>query len=65
MPIRLGRGNYSQNRAGGSDSTNNSDMLLTPIAPPADAKVFAYHYSGSSSGTGTALRMRAAGCSLS
>lgn len=21
-------------------------MLLTPIAPPADAKVFAYHYSG-------------------
>ncbi|EFR3887226.1 hypothetical protein H1342_003756, partial [Salmonella enterica] len=46
VPIRLGRGNYSQNRAGGSDSTNNSDMLLTPIAPPADAKVFAYHYSG-------------------
>lgn len=46
VPIRLGRGNYSQNRAGGSDSTNNSDMLLTPIAPPADAKVFAYHSSG-------------------
>ncbi|HBK8692524.1 TPA: hypothetical protein LN497_001931 [Salmonella enterica subsp. enterica serovar Virchow] len=46
VPIRLGRGNYSQNRAGGDENGSNSDMLLTPIAPPADAKVFAYHYSG-------------------
>ncbi|EBV4570263.1 hypothetical protein E2M54_15165 [Salmonella enterica subsp. enterica serovar Nima] len=46
VPIRLGRGNYSQNRAGGDENSSNSDMLLTPIAPPADAKVFAYHYSG-------------------
>ncbi|EAO8773862.1 hypothetical protein EZ280_08840, partial [Salmonella enterica] len=46
VPIRLGRGNYSQNRAGGNENGSNSDMLLTPIAPPADAKAFAYHYSG-------------------
>ncbi|EAX9487755.1 hypothetical protein AHT39_001871 [Salmonella enterica subsp. enterica serovar Isangi] len=46
VPIRLGRGNYSQNRAGGNESGSNSDMLLTPIAPPADAKIFAYHSSG-------------------
>lgn len=46
VPIRLGRGNYSQNRAGGDENGSNSDMLLTPIALPADAKVFAYHYSG-------------------
>lgn len=46
VPIRLGRGNYSQNRVGGNESDSNSDMLLTPIAPPADAKAFAYHYSG-------------------
>ncbi|EJX9802655.1 hypothetical protein OE378_003923 [Salmonella enterica] len=46
VPIRLGRGNYSQNRAGGNENGSNSDMLLTPIAPPADAKAFACHYSG-------------------
>ncbi|ECZ1107941.1 hypothetical protein F6866_22150 [Salmonella enterica] len=46
VPIRLGRGNYSQNRTGGNENGSNSDMLLTPIAPPADAKAFAYHYSG-------------------
>lgn len=46
VPIRLGRGSYSQNRAGGNENGSNSDMLLTPIAPPADAKAFAYHYSG-------------------
>ncbi|EEF5708592.1 hypothetical protein QB781_002138 [Salmonella enterica] len=46
VPIRLGRGNYSQNRAGGNENGSNSDMLLTPIAPPADAKAFNYHYSG-------------------
>ncbi|MEA1767142.1 DUF823 domain-containing adhesin [Salmonella enterica subsp. enterica serovar Minnesota] len=46
VPIRLGRGNYSQNRAGGNENGSDSDMLLTPIAPPADAKAFNYHYSG-------------------
>ncbi|EDS6428080.1 hypothetical protein XS46_003670, partial [Salmonella enterica subsp. enterica] len=46
VPIRLSRVSYSQNRAGGDENGSNSDMLLTPIAPPADAKVFAYHYSG-------------------
>ncbi|ENA9697351.1 hypothetical protein ABG299_002891 [Salmonella enterica subsp. enterica] len=46
VAIRLGRWDYSQNRAGGNENGSNSDMLLTPIAPPADAKVFDYHYSG-------------------
>ncbi|EBX1354541.1 hypothetical protein DQ806_15995 [Salmonella enterica subsp. enterica serovar Okatie] len=42
VSIRLGR-YYSQNRTGAIDTANDySDMVLTPIAPSADARVFAY-----------------------
>ncbi|EAO2687930.1 hypothetical protein E2X65_22885 [Salmonella enterica] len=46
VPIRLGR-SYSLKRTGVTDTSNNySDMVLTPISPPAEAKAFDYTRSG-------------------